>query len=260
MTLANVDITAALVVGINTIEATATAEDGTEVTASTTLGVVDLQLTPADETNDLSVESSHTVVAKVLGDPTQVAGIPVAFAVTGQNAGATGVCNPVGCVTAANGEVSFTYSVPVAPSSIGVDTITAVATIPAGTASRSVTKEWADLTPPEAGCTPTTNPAGKNEPPANNEDGFFELTADDAVDPDPEIFVRDSASAAVFGPFPSGTRIKLTQAPGATPEIKPGAGVIDWKIRLKGDAVVVAVDDSDNESDPVSCLVPPPPK
>lgn len=260
MVLPNVDITAALVVGINTIEATAIAEDGTQVTASTTLGVVDLVLTPPSETNDLSVESSHTVVARVLGDPSQVQGIPVAFTVGGQNAGATGTCNPVACVTAANGEVSFTYSVPVAPSSLGVDTITAVATIAAGTASRTVTKEWADLTPPVAACSPTTNPAGKNVPPATNEDGFFELTATDAVDPDPQIFVHDSASSAVFGPFASGTKIKLTQAPGATPDIKPGAGDIDWKIKLKGDALLIAVDDSGNESNPVVCLVPPPPK
>ncbi len=260
MTLSNVDITAALLVGINTIEATATAEDGTEVTASTTLGVVDLTLTPALEKNDLSVESSHTVVATVLGDPTQVAGIPVAFTVGGQNAGATGTCNPVSCATAANGVVSFTYSVPVAPSSIGMDSITAVATITAGTATKVVRKEWADLTAPEGACSPTTNPGGKNVPPANNEDGFFELTATDAVDPDPDIFVHDSASSAVFGPFASGTKIKLTQAPGATPSIKPGAGVIDWMIKLKGDAILVAVDGSGNESDPVRCLVPPPPK
>ena len=64
----------------------------------------------------------------------------------------------------------------------------------------------------------------------------------------------------MFGPFPSGTKIKLTQAPGATPSIKPGAGVIDWHIKLNGDAVVVAVDGSGNVSDPVNCLVPPPPK
>ena len=260
MSLLNVSITSALVVGINTIEATATAEDGTVVTADTTLGVVDLALTPASETNDLTVENTHTVVATVSGDPTQVAGIPVAFAVTGQNAGAAGVCNPVGCTTAATGQVSFTYTVPVAPSSIGLDTITAVATIPAGTATRTATKRWADLTPPEGGCPPTTNPAGKKVPPATNEDGFFELTADDVVDPNPQIFVRDSGSSAEFGPFPSGTKIKLTQAPGATPNVKPGPGVIDWHITLKGDAIVVAVDASDNESDPVTGLVPPPPK
>ncbi len=106
-------ITSALVVGINTIEATATAADNTVVTASTTLGVIDLALTPATATNDLTVDNTHTVLAKVTGDPSQIGGIPVAFAVTGQNVGATGTCNPVSCMTAANGEVSFTYTVPV---------------------------------------------------------------------------------------------------------------------------------------------------
>ena len=259
-------ITSALVVGINTIEATATAEDGTVVTASTTLGVIDLALTPATETNDLSVESSHTVLAKVTGDASQIGGIPVAFAVTGQNAGATGTCSPATCTTAANGEVSFTYSVPVAPSSIGLDTITAVATIPAGTATRQVTKRWADLTPPVVSCEPTTNPSGNNIPPAGenpksgqNPDGFYILLARDLVDPNPEIRVRDSASSFVAGPYASGTKIKLTQAPGGKPNAKPGPGEIDWHITLNGDAIVTATDDSGNTAS-VRCLVPPPPK
>jgi hypothetical protein len=266
LALSNVAITSLLVVGINTIEATATAEDDTVVTASTTLGVIDLALTPATETNDLSLEHSHTVVAKVSGDPSQVGGIPIAFAVTGQNGGTAGTCNPVGCMTAANGEVSFTYSVPVAPTSIGPDTITAVATIPAGTATRSVTKTWADLTPPSAACQPTTNPSGNNIPPAGNNpssgqnpDGFYVLLATDAVDPNPQITVSDTGSSFVAGPYSSGTKIKLTQAPGAKPNVKKGPGVIDWHITLKGDAVVTATDGSGN-SVSVSCKVPPPPK
>jgi len=72
--------------------------------------------------------------------------------------------------------------------------------------------------------------------------------------------LKDSASSAVFGPFAPGTKIKLTQAPGATPNIKPGAGVIDWKIQIKGDAIVYAVDAGGLKSPEVSCLVPPPPK
>ena len=89
---------------------------------------------------------------------------------------------------------------------------------------------------------PTTNPSGNNVPPAGNNpasgqnpDGFYELTAVDAVDPNPRITFRDSGSSFVAGPYASGTKIKLTQAPGATPNVKPGAGVIDWHITLKGD-------------------------
>jgi len=47
---------------------------------------------------------------------------------------------------------------------------------------------------------------------------------------------------------------------GATPTQKPGVGDIDWRITLKGDALVHAVDSSGNQSAPVSCLVPPKPK
>jgi hypothetical protein len=259
-------ITSALVVGINTIEATATAADGTVVTASTTLGVIDLALTPATATNDLTVDNSHTVLAKVTGDASQIGGIPVAFAVTGQNAGATGTCNPVSCMTAANGEVSFTYTVPVVAASLGLDTITAVATIPAGTATRQVTKRWADLTPPVVSCQPTTNPSGNNIPPAGNNpksgqnpDGFYILLARDVLDPSPDITVADTGSSFVFGPYASGTKIKLTQAPGATPNAKPGPGEIDWHITLKGDAIVIATDAAGNSAR-VTCRVPPPPK
>jgi hypothetical protein len=194
-------------------------------------------------------------VSDDFGDP--VAGVDVDFDIlSGPNAGAAG-----SGTTDVNGEVDFSYVATQGPAGLGTDEIQGCFTDGQGhDVCDTVFKRWQDTTPPDAACTPTNNPAGKNVPPASNEDGFFELTATDAVDPDPEIFVRDSASSAEFGPFPSGTKIKLTQAPGATPEIKPGTGDIDWKIKLKGDALLVAVDDSGNESDPITCLVPPPPK
>lgn len=124
-----------------------------------------------------------------------------------------------------------------------------------------------DTTPPTAACTPTTNPSGRNVPAApgnggqgQNQDGFYQLLGRDIVDPNPQIFVTDDASGAVFGPFAIGTKIKLTQAPGATPSIKAGPGAIDWHITLKGDAIVTAVDAAGNVSAPVSCRVPPPPQ
>jgi hypothetical protein len=134
-----------------------------------------------------------------------------------------------------------------------------------------------DLTPPEVGCLETVNPHGKNVPPAGkttlpgpkggqNEDGFYELTAWDAVDPDPQIFVVDAGSGTVFGPFASGAKIKYTEAKGATPSQKKigssngQADAVDWHIIGNGDPEVYAVDASGNQSDAASCLVPPPPK
>jgi hypothetical protein len=123
--------------------------------------------------------------------------------------------------------------------------------------------EILDVTPPEVACTPTTNPAGKTEPPAGggpgqNPDGFYVLTGSDNVDEEVELFLMDNVSGTVFGPFENGTTIKLVQAPGASPSIKPGTGAVDWKIRIQGDAIVSATDAAGNVGE-ATCLVPPPP-
>ena len=119
------------------------------------------------------------------------------------------------------------------------------------------------LVPPAVACVPGPNPAGKV--PSCGEgnwrpDGFFRLLAVDAVDPAPLIYVVDVGTGTVFGPYPSGTAIKYTQAPGGKPRASsiggPGSAVA-WHITGKGDASVYAVDASGNRSDAVACLVPP---
>jgi hypothetical protein len=134
-------------------------------------------------------------------------------------------------------------------------------------ATQTINVSVRDLTAPTGTCSPTTNPSGHTVPPAGNNpasgqnpDGFYVLNVSDNLDPNPKIFVHDTGSAAVFGGFAGGTTIKLVQAPGATPSQKPGPGVIDWKITLKGDAALFFVDASGNVSGPVYCKVPPPPK
>jgi hypothetical protein len=244
-------------------------EGSADVQTCVTVEVFDLLLAPATATNELGSDNSHTVTAALQGPAGEVDGYLVSFAVGGQNAGAAGVCNPAACTTNAAGQVTFTYSVPIAPSSIGVDSITANVTLanPTGaTDTEQVAKTWRDTTPPVVTCRPTTNPSGNNVPPAGNNpssgqnpDGFYVLLATDDVDPNPDITVSDTGSSFVAGPYASGTKIKLTQAPGAKPNVKPGPGAIDWHITLKGDAVVTATDGSGNSAR-VSCLVPPPPK
>jgi hypothetical protein len=133
-----------------------------------------------------------------------------------------------------------------------------------------------DTTAPSVSCVETTNPSGKNVPAAGpgagnsgqNPDGFYELGAEDVLDPDPSISVVDKGADGVFGtaddttfgPFSSGTTIKYVEANGATPSISPGPGAIDFKIKGNGDFGVVAVDASGNESEHVQCHVAPPPK
>jgi hypothetical protein len=134
--------------------------------------------------------------------------------------------------------------------------------------TQSVTVNVPDVTAPLVTCAGGTNPHGATVPPAANQnpDGFYALTATDNVDPDPQIFVVDSGSGTVFGPYPSGTTIKYVEANGATPNEKPmgsangAAGAVTVKITGTGDALVFAVDSAGNASAPVSCLVPPPPR
>jgi hypothetical protein len=122
----------------------------------------------------------------------------------------------------------------------------------------------------QAACTETTNPHGQTVPPAGsttlpgpnggqNEDGFYLLTTDTGVN----VFVVDNGSGTVFGPFPSGTKIKYTQAPGATPGQKKigstdgQAGAVQYHITGTGDAFVYPTGEPNRA---VPCLVPPPPK
>jgi hypothetical protein len=100
------------------------------------------------------------------------------------------------------------------------------------------------------------------------------LLADDNLEGVPncilDLFITDSGSGTVFGPFPDGTKIKYTQDPDGVPAIQAMGGnngngngqgnAVDWHIWGIGDAVLTAVDQSGNVSDPVSCLVPPPPQ
>lgn len=138
---------------------------------------------------------------------------------------------------------------------------------------------------PKVWCVETVNPHGKNIPPAGkttlpgpkggqNDDGFYQVFAKGAVKPGtadtpPEllkIFIVDTGSGKEFGPYPSGVRIKYTEAPGATPNDKKigsgngQAGKVDYHITGKGDMVAYAVDYLGNQSSKCICLVPPPPK
>ncbi|MBA0125098.1 VWA domain-containing protein [Haloechinothrix sp. YIM 98757] len=112
---------------------------------------------------------------------------------------------------------------------------------------------------PVATCEETNNPSGGNTPPADNQDGFYVLGAEDEDGSDLQIFLTDDESGEVFGPYEDGTKIKLVQAPGAEPREREMNGDVDYEIRIQGDAEVHAVDGAGNESDIVRCEVPPPP-
>jgi hypothetical protein len=106
---------------------------------------------------------------------------------------------------------------------------------------------------PPAGLTPPgTNPNGGENP-----DGFY-LIGNTSVTG--SVFVTDLGSGTTFGPYPAGTVIKYTQAPGKAPsEQKIGsdtgqAGAVTVHITGTGDFQIT------QGSSTQTCLVPPPPK
>jgi hypothetical protein len=115
-------------------------------------------------------------------------------------------------------------------------------------------------------CEESVNPHGQNTPPAGNttlpgpnggqnEDGFYRIGSD------VNTAVTVVTGGVAFGPFASGSVIKYTQAPGATPSSKKigsengQAGAVIVHITGPDELVVVSVDGSRT-----TCFVPPPPK
>lgn len=247
--------------------------------ACTTVSVFSIELSPPHATRELGVAATHTVTATIFGEVGSVDGRIVTFTViSGPNAGASRSCTVlVDCATDTNGDVSWTYG---SNGAGGTDTIRACFTVatPTGqTGCDTATVLWADTTPPLAACLPGPNPHGKKIPPAGNsslpgtkggqnEDGFYDLMAQDLVDPNPLVYVVDEATGHLFGPYPAGTIVKWTQAPGAQPSekkigsTKGEARAVDYHLRGQGDMLIYAVDASGNASNPLVCLVPPLPK
>lgn len=233
--------------------------------------VPQITLDPPTATN--AVGDNHTVTATVTSGGSPVVGTLVSFSVSaGPNVGQVsdpGECSiDPNCNTDPSGQTSWTYT---GSGGVGVDVIQACFTDGEGEEHcTEVKKEWVDRTPPKAACLETVNPHGKTVPPAGsttlpgprggqNEDGYYELLASDNLPGLVQIFVNG------FGPFSSSDKIKVTEAPGATPSQKKigsalgQAGAILWHLILNSDPVMTAVDAAGNKTT-VSCLVPPPPK
>src|SRR5262249_37649409 len=94
----------------------------------------------------------------------------------------------------------------------------------------------ADTNAPLVDARPAPNPGGKNIPGkkqhSSNPDGFFQLLAKDDCDPNPTIYVKDSGSSFIAGPFANGDLVKITTDPKATPQQKPMGGAVHIHIIL----------------------------
>ena len=133
--------------------------------------------------------------------------------------------------------------------------------------ARAVSPDVRDSEPPVVECRQGVNPSGKKIPVAGknpasgqNPDGYYQLLAKDNCDANPLIFIADTGSTFVAGPFASGDVIKLTQSPGKTPSQDPAPAPIVAHVHFKGDGLLFAVDADGNISEVQLCLVPRPPK
>lgn len=119
-----------------------------------------ISISPLDATNPAGTD--HTVTAHVTLADAPAPGQTVSFTVTGQNAGASGTCVPAGCVTDANGDVSFTYH---DGNGAGDDTIIASFTGPGGTTEQaSAAKHWVGVVEQPISATGTTISAVEGSP------------------------------------------------------------------------------------------------
>lgn len=217
-----------------------------------------MTLTPVEDDNP--EHTDHTVTATLLEQGTALPGATITFNVTGANAGGgTGV-------TDAAGQTTFTWS-----GEEGDDIVSACYDADGNGSCEAVAsaiKHWLHVNEiPAAGCTPTTNPAGVNEPGAHasasagmNPDGFYEVLGADTDGPAPQVYVADTESSFVAGPFAAGTKIKVTEANGVAPRVKLIAGGTVAHVMLNGDASVYSVDSEGGVSAPQVCYVPRPPK
>ncbi len=111
-----------------------------------------ISLDPTDATNPVGTD--HTVTATVTSGGSPLSGQTVTFTVTGINAGASGTCVPAGCVTDANGNVSFTYH---DANGAGDDTIKASFTDARGSLqSATAQKHWVGVVEQPITATGTT--------------------------------------------------------------------------------------------------------
>lgn len=167
-----------------------------------TASAPNLCVNPASATNP--VGTSHTVTAHIQTGTTPVcpagpgvSGQLVSFTVTGVNAGATGSCAPVTCMTDVNGNVTFTYT---GGPSTGNDTIIASFTDVTGSKqTATASKAWtaaADTIPPS--CVLTSVIAG---PPVQ-----IVVTVQDPDDGLNTITYTATNATVVVDPFAPGTK------------------------------------------------------
>jgi hypothetical protein len=228
--------------GTTTVNATATDNSGHSVSCSFTVTVIDNEAPHINCPGNITLNTDPGLCSAV-----------VSYTVT-----ATDNCGAVTIVTTPPSGSTFPK---------GVTTVNSTATDGSGNVSScSFTVTVLDKEPPQVSCEAGPNAYGNNIPAAGNNpksgqnpDGFYRLLAHDNCDPNPTIYIADSASSFVAGSFANGDVVKIVQSKGNIGQ-KPGPPGTAALIHLGGDALLYAVDADGNVAAAIMCKVPPPPK
>ena len=108
-----------------------------------------------------------------------------------------------------------------------------------------------DKEAPRVQCRPAPNPSGKLSEPGNpgrrgvNPSGYYELLANDNCDSSPKIYIKDTGSPFVAGPFTDGDIVRLKHA-GGSASSSPGRAPVVATISLKGNGLAIAKDADGN--------------
>lgn len=115
---------------------------------------------------------------------------------------------------------------------------------------------------PRVSCRPAPNPsgkipvAGKNGDAGVNPSGYYQVLAKDACDSQPAIYIKDTASAFVAGPFQNGDIVRVKHT-GGVPSSVPGNAPVVAVLSLRGNGLAIAVNaGGDVTPDASGCLLP----
>ncbi len=144
---------------------------------------------------------------------------------------------------------------------VGTNTVNVTAVDAAGnTNTCSFTITVQDTEPPAVICIPAPNPSGKIQVPGKgaytpNPNGYYQLLVKDNCDPNPSIYVKDTSSSFVAGPFHNGDIVRLKHTGGA-PSSGTGNAPVLAVINLNGNAITVGQDASGNVTpDAAGCQI-----
>jgi hypothetical protein len=129
----------------------------------------------------------------------------------------------------------------------GVTTVTLTVSDGKAQSTDTVLITVRDTIAPEITVGQGVNPAGRATPAA--ESGFATLSAQDAVDAMPKLYIGTSAAPTMYGPFSSGISVKITVAAGAKAQLKQMGGAnsaVSYHIILPDAAYVTARDAAGN--------------